>query len=104
MVVCDQDRTADSRTFVQSFTSSGYFIHGYSVDSPAEVDEYIAEGRATIALVIPRGFASALMGDRRPPFRWFWTEPTRTRQTFFSTTRRRLPPRILKMFSWNSLP
>jgi len=64
MVVCDQDRTADSRTFVQSFTSSGYFIHGYSVDSPTEVDEYIAEGRATVALVIPRGFAATLMGRR----------------------------------------
>ncbi len=67
MVVCDQDRTADSRTFVQSFTSSGYFIHGHSVDSPAEVDEYIAEGRATIALVIPRGFAAALMGRQTTP-------------------------------------
>jgi ABC-2 type transport system permease protein len=28
MVVCDQDRTAESRAFVSTFTSSGYFIHG----------------------------------------------------------------------------
>jgi ABC-2 type transport system permease protein len=64
MAVCDQDRTAESRNFVQSFTSSGYFILGYSADAPAEVEKLIAEGRAAIALVIPRGFASTLLAKR----------------------------------------
>ncbi len=64
MVVCDQDRTAESRAFVQSYTSSGYFIHGYSVETPGEVDELVADGRATIALVIPRGFAAALLARK----------------------------------------
>jgi len=67
MAVCDQDRTAESRQFLQSFTSSGYFLHGYSVDTPAEVDELIAEGRAPIALVIPRGFAASLAGKQTTP-------------------------------------
>jgi ABC-2 type transport system permease protein len=61
MVVCDQDRTAESRAFVHTFTSSGYFIHGYDVNTPGEVDRYIENARATMALVIPRGFAGDLL-------------------------------------------
>jgi ABC-2 type transport system permease protein len=61
MVVCDQDHTAESRIFLESFLSSGYFVHGYSVDTPPQVDELIAEGRAKIALVIPRRFAADLL-------------------------------------------
>ena len=64
MAVCDLDRTAESRNFLRSFTSSGYFIHAYSVETPGEVDGLIAEGRAQTALVIPRGFASTLLARR----------------------------------------
>lgn len=67
MAVCDQDRTAESRQFLQSFTSSGYFIHTYSVDTPREVDELIAEGHAEVALVIPRGFAASLAARQTTP-------------------------------------
>lgn len=64
MAVCDQDRTAESRNFVRSFTSSGYFIHAYSVETPGEVDALIADGRVQTALVIPRGFASTMLAGR----------------------------------------
>jgi ABC-2 type transport system permease protein len=64
MVVCDQDHTAESRAFIQTFTSSGYFIHGYDASTPAEVDGYIEKARATMGLVIPRGFAGDLLARR----------------------------------------
>jgi ABC-2 type transport system permease protein len=64
MVVCDQDHTAESRAFVQTFTSSGYFIHGYDTASPTNVDGYIEDARAAMGLVIPRGFASDLLARR----------------------------------------
>ncbi|MBK7258128.1 MAG: ABC transporter permease [Ignavibacteriae bacterium] len=64
MVVCDQDRTAESRAFIKTFTSSGYFLHGYDVTTPDEVDRYIEDARATMALVIPRGFAGDLLTRR----------------------------------------
>ncbi len=62
MVVCDMDRTAESRTFVESFTTSGYFIPLYSVQKPDEATRYIEEAKANIILVIPRGFARKLFG------------------------------------------
>ncbi len=64
MVVCDQDRSAESRAFVDAFTSSGYFIHEASVISPKEVDAHIERSDATIALIIPTDFASDLLGRR----------------------------------------
>ncbi len=62
MVICDQDKTAKSREFVRDFSNSGYFIIKYSVNTPPEVDGYIEDAKASIALVIPTGFARDLLG------------------------------------------
>jgi ABC-2 type transport system permease protein len=62
LVVCDMDRTEESRTFVRRFTTSGYFIERYQVDVPAEVDSYIENAKASIALVIPEDFGRSLLG------------------------------------------
>ena len=56
LVVCDMDRTAESRTFIRRFTTSGYFVERYSVDVPAQADYYIEHAKASMALVIPEGF------------------------------------------------
>lgn len=64
LVVCDRDRTAESRRFVSEFTSSGYFIHRYSVEVPAGVDPYIETGEVRIALVIPDGFGDDILAHR----------------------------------------
>lgn len=61
LVVCDIDRTAVSRAFAREFTSSGYFVHRYSVDAPGELDRLIEEGKATAGLVIPAGFGRRLL-------------------------------------------
>jgi ABC-2 type transport system permease protein len=64
MVVCDQDKTRESREFVQEFSNSGYFIIQYTVNTPPEVDTYVEKGKASIALVIPTGFARDLLGRK----------------------------------------
>jgi ABC-2 type transport system permease protein len=67
LVVCDQDRTQESREFIREFTSSGYFILRHSADVPAEADAYIETGRARIALIIPRRFGAEILAHRTTP-------------------------------------
>ncbi|MFN0158729.1 MAG: ABC transporter permease, partial [Bacteroidota bacterium] len=62
LVVCDMDKTAESRAFIQRFTNTTYFVHKYSVDAANEVDEYIDDARASIALVVPQGFGRKQLG------------------------------------------
>ena len=56
LVVCDMDGTAESRTFIRRFTTSGYFLERYRVDIPAQADYFIEHAKASMALVIPEGF------------------------------------------------
>jgi ABC-2 type transport system permease protein len=65
MVVCDLDHTAESRAFVRSFTTSGYFVHVASTDRLSSVNGFIEQGKASIALVLPVGFGRDLLA-RRP--------------------------------------
>ena len=66
MAVCDLDRTAESRAFVREFTTSGYFVHGWTVDVPDDLKQVLEEGKASVALVIPKGFSRAL-SERTTP-------------------------------------
>ncbi len=65
MVVCDMDRTEASRDLIQEFTNSAYFIDRYRVDTPDGVNEHIAQAKANIGLVIPKGFGRDILA-RRP--------------------------------------
>ena len=67
LVVCDMDKTSESRKFVQEFTNSNYFIEKYSVDVANDIDFYIEHGKASIALVVPRGFGHKLIGKQPAP-------------------------------------
>ena len=56
LAVQDHDRSVKSRELVSSFVNSGYFsLVGY-VDSPAELDRLVDQGRARAILSIPAGF------------------------------------------------
>jgi ABC-2 type transport system permease protein len=56
LAVQDQDRSTKSRELVSSFVNSGYFsLVGY-VDSPAEIDRLVDEGRVRAILTIPARF------------------------------------------------
>ncbi len=64
MVVCDQDKSRESREFIREFSNSGYFIIDYTVNTSPEVNGYIENGKASIALVIPTGFGRDILGRK----------------------------------------
>src|SRR6266404_1911700 len=62
LAVCDMDKTAQSRALIQGFTNTPYFIERGAVETPADLDRMIEDAEASIALVIPSGFGSKLLG------------------------------------------
>ncbi len=64
-VICDMDRSAASREFIDGFLNSGYFSVRARVDRMDDIDLYLEEGTAAMAFVIPRGFGDKVAG-RRP--------------------------------------
>jgi len=67
LLVCDRDLSRSSREFVARFTSSGTFkLAGY-VESTNEIDSWIDQGRASMALVVPHGFEGDILAHRSTP-------------------------------------
>ncbi len=67
LAVLDQDRTAESRRLVESFTASGYFTVAARLDRVEEAEPLLQRGRARMVLVIPPGFARELAAGRSAP-------------------------------------
>lgn len=63
-VVCDMDRSAASREFIDGFVNSGYFSVRARIERMAEIDPFLDNGRASMAFVVPRGFGDKLAGGR----------------------------------------
>ncbi|MFZ2053687.1 MAG: ABC transporter permease [Candidatus Aminicenantales bacterium] len=61
-VFCDLDASSASRDFIARFPSSGYFTVEAILDRIDDVDAYIDEGKASLALIIPRGMGRKLAG------------------------------------------
>jgi ABC-2 type transport system permease protein len=59
--VFDQDKSAQSRTYVESFKNSGYFDLDYYVASDKQVAELLDSGRAKAALHIPPDFGRGIV-------------------------------------------
>jgi ABC-2 type transport system permease protein len=64
LVVCDLDRSAASRDLVAQFTSSGYFRVVAQRDRLADVDGFLDNGTASMAMIIPLRFADNLTAGR----------------------------------------
>ena len=64
-VICDMDRSAASRDFLDGFLNSGYFAVEARVERMAEIDRYLDDGDAAMAFVIPRGFGDKAAGWRQ---------------------------------------
>ncbi len=60
LAVCDQDRTPQSRDFLQRLATTEYFDIRFSLDDPGAVDGLFGRDLARAAVVVPRGFADAL--------------------------------------------
>ena len=65
MVVCDLDKSAESRALINSFTNSGYFTLQYATEDYNSIQDYLDDNKATMALVIPPKFADKIL--RREP-------------------------------------
>jgi len=64
-VICDMDRSAASRAFLDDFVNSGYFTVAARVERTEEIDARLDHGAAAIAFVVPRGFADDLAAGRQ---------------------------------------
>lgn len=61
MVLCDLDKTHESREFVERFTNSGYFTIDYSTEDYSTLQQYLDNHKTTMALVIPRKFGDKVI-------------------------------------------
>jgi ABC-2 type transport system permease protein len=66
-VVVDQDKTDLSRDFVSRLGASPYFKIGAHLPDTRAVTEALDAGRATMAVVIPAGWAAKIRADRQAP-------------------------------------
>lgn len=64
MTILDQDRTAQSRQYIERFDSSPYFLIRRYVDNYRDLQTDIDQGKSRIGLVIPADF-SRLIASRR---------------------------------------
>jgi ABC-2 type transport system permease protein len=60
LVLCDANRTQESRLLVEKFTNSGYFQVINQIDAVNQLDWYLDQGKARAALVIPHDYAQNL--------------------------------------------
>jgi ABC-2 type transport system permease protein len=62
----DNDRTQQSREFIEKFSASGYFQPAGAAQSEPELRAAIDAGRCRIGFVIPTGFSRDLAAGRSP--------------------------------------
>lgn len=55
-VICDQDRTDESRSLPDKFANTGYFNILYEVESPDELYARLRSGEARVGIFIPPGY------------------------------------------------
>ena len=61
LAIFDQNRSPQSRTFLEPFKHTEYFTHKYDVSSYREVEKLFLNGRAKIAVVIPTTFSQDVL-------------------------------------------
>jgi ABC-2 type transport system permease protein len=61
MVICDLDKTAQSRAFIQRFTNSGYFTVEYATEDYNSIQQYVDNNKVIMALVIPSRFGDRIL-------------------------------------------
>ena len=64
IAIYDQNKTSQSRDFLNVFTHSEYFDHMYTVDSHAAIERLFDGGDAKLAVVVPVSFAQDLFAGR----------------------------------------
>jgi len=58
-VICDYDKSPESRDYVARIFNNGYFERAGDLKNMAEIDTWLDRGKADIAIVVPDGFGRA---------------------------------------------
>ena len=66
-LVYDQDKTYESRKFIESFTSSGFFKINYYADNYTQLTKNLDKGEIIFALVIPKDFSEKIQRRETSP-------------------------------------
>ncbi|HZD59823.1 MAG TPA: ABC transporter permease [Anaerolineae bacterium] len=64
VVLVDADRTAESRLITEKFTNAGYFEIVRRVNSESEIPELIRADKATLGVIVPKGYQSDIKSGR----------------------------------------
>jgi ABC-2 type transport system permease protein len=64
MVIFDQDRSPESRDFLEQFKHVESFRHAYDVGSYGDIEKLFLNGRAKIAIIVPYSFGKELLAGR----------------------------------------
>jgi ABC-2 type transport system permease protein len=64
LAILNQDKSTLSRNYLEKFTRSGYFRVQHYTDSYKELSRDIAEGKATIGIVVPKDFEKDLTSGK----------------------------------------
>jgi ABC-2 type transport system permease protein len=66
-LVYDQDKTSESRNFIEKFTSSGFFKVDYYADNYTQLTKNLDNGKIILALVIPKDFSQKIKRRETSP-------------------------------------
>jgi ABC-2 type transport system permease protein len=66
-LVYDQDNTKESRNFIESFTSSGFFKVDYYADNYEQLTQNLDRGKIIFALIIPKDFTEKIQRRETSP-------------------------------------
>ncbi len=58
--VYDMDKSQESRKYIESFKSTGYFAFDYYVDNYSQLTRHIDNANVILGIVIPRGFENKI--------------------------------------------
>jgi len=61
VVLCDLDKTEESRQLAEKFVTSGYFTIEYATEDYNAVQSYLDDNKVTMALVIPHEFGDKML-------------------------------------------
>ncbi len=61
IVLCDLDKTQESRAFIEKFSNTGYFSIEYSTEDYNAVQHYLDNSKVAMGLVIPRKFGDKIL-------------------------------------------
>ena len=64
LAVLDQSRTVQSRSLLDAFRSTGYFVISYEVTNERELERLIDEGQAKTGLIIPPDYGQKVAGGQ----------------------------------------